>query len=185
MAITTLDTNTALIIIDLQKGIIALPTAHPAQPVIEKSATLAKAFRRHQRPVVVVNVVGHAPGRNDSGPASNAPLPSDWAELTPELDIQDSDIMISKTTWGAFNKTDLDQQLQKLGVTQVVIVGIATSIGVESTARQAFELGYNVTIATDSVTDLNIDTHNNSCDRVFPRLAETGSTADVLALLEK
>ncbi len=186
MAITTLDAQTALIVIDLQKGIIALPVVHPAQPVIDKSAQLAAAFRRHQRPVVIVNVVGHAPGRNDSTPAnSSQTLPDDWAVLTPELDVQPTDILISKTTWGAFNKTDLHQQLQTLGVTQVVIVGIATSIGVESTARQAYELGYNVTIATDSVTDLSLDTHNNSCQLVFPRLAETGSAADILALLDQ
>ncbi len=79
--------------------------------------------------------------------------------------------------------TDLHQQLQALGVTQVVIVGIATSIGVESTARQAFELGYHVTLCTDAMTDLNLDNHQHAINAIFPRLAETGTTQDVLALL--
>ncbi len=185
MAITQLDPKTALIVIDLQKGIIALPTVHPAQPVIDNSATLANAFREKGLPVVIVNVVDSAPGRTDQSVDSDEQPPADWAELTPELNVQESDIKISKTTWGAFNETDLDQQLQALGVTQVVVVGIATSIGVESTARQAYELGYNVTIATDSMTDLNLDTHNNSVNLVFPRLAETGTKDEVLAALNK
>ena len=66
----------------------------------------------------------------------------------------------------------------------MVICGIATSIGVESTARQAYELGYNVTLATDAMTDLNLDTHNNSVKLIFPRLGETGTSAEVLALVD-
>ncbi|KZV15047.1 hypothetical protein F511_08105 [Dorcoceras hygrometricum] len=110
-------------------------------------------------------------------------LPADWAELVPELDAQAGDHLVTKRTWGAFAHTDLHEHLQKLGVTQVVIVGVATSIGVESTARQAYELGYNVTLATDAMTDMNADAHENSVARIFPRLGETGSTADVIALL--
>ncbi len=78
----------------------------------------------------------------------------------------------------------MHDELQKRGITQVVICGIATSIGVESTARQAYELGYNVTLATDAMTDLNIDTHNNSVKLIFPRLGETGSTEAIVALVK-
>uniref|UniRef100_UPI0039B05B6B isochorismatase family protein n=1 Tax=Vibrio hibernica TaxID=2587465 RepID=UPI0039B05B6B len=78
-----------------------------------------------------------------------------------------------------------DTHLKAQGVTQVVVVGVATSIGVESTARQAFEAGYNVTLATDAMTDLNLDTHNNSVNLIFPRIAETGSTQDILSFIEK
>lgn len=183
MAITTLDANTALIVIDLQKGIVALPTCHDEQPVIANSAQLATAFRAQQLPVVMVNVAGHAPGRNEM-PASEQTPPADWTELVPGLGAQPSDIYITKHSWGAFNNTDLHQQLQALGVTQVVIVGIATAIGVESTARQAYELGYNVTLATDAMTDLNQQTHDNACLRIFPMLGETGLTADVLEQLQ-
>lgn len=182
MPVTTLDPKTALILIDLQKGIVALPTAHPTGPIVEKSVALAKAFRARSLPVVLVNVTGTAPGRNER-PRTAAGMPADWAELVPALDRQPSDMTVSKTTWGAFASTDLQEQLRDLGVTQVVLAGIATSIGVESSARQAYEAGFNVTLAIDAMTDLVAEAHQNSIERIFPRLGETGTTADVLALL--
>jgi len=75
--------------------------------------------------------------------------------------------------------------MKKLGVTQVVIAGIATSIGVESTARYAYELGFNVTLAVDAMTDMNLDAHINSVTRIFPRLGETGTTQEIIDLLDK
>ena len=183
MPITTLDPRTALVLIDLQKGIVALPTVHPASGVVARAAELAAAFRRHALPVVLVNVVGAAPGRTDPQPRRPAPGP-DWAELVPELAAQPQDIRVSKKTWGAFTGTGLEAALRERGVTQVVLAGISTSIGVESTARQARELGLNVALAVDAVTDTNADAHANSVARIFPRLGETGLTQDLLALLE-
>ncbi|EKO3369323.1 isochorismatase family protein [Vibrio fluvialis] len=182
MAITQLDKTTALIVIDLQCGIVALPPQHTVPGVIEQANRLIDVFHQQQRPVVLVNVAGGAPGRTDQKLGSHS-APDNWATLVDELHRQDDDILITKRTWGAFMHTDLHQQLQALGVTQVVIVGIATSIGVESTARQAFELGYNVTLCTDAMTDLNLDNHQHAINAIFPRLAETGTTHDVLALL--
>lgn len=183
MALTTLDANTALIVIDLQHGIVRLPVT-PLKPdeVIERAARLTEAFRAKQQPVVLVNVAGGAPGRTQQ-PRHAGELPADWAQLVPEMTPRPDDICITKTTWGAFHSTDLHAQLQQRGVTQVVICGIATSIGVEATARQAYELGYNVTLATDAMTCLDAETHRNSIERIFPRLGETGTTDDVLALL--
>lgn len=66
-----------------------------------------------------------------------------------------------------------------------MLCGIATSIGVESTARQAYEAGFNVTLVTDAMTDLNPEAHDNSVRRIFPRLGETGAAADIVALLDK
>lgn len=182
MALTTLDPKTALIVIDIQKGIVQLPCAHPMAGVIDRVVEITQAFRRHHAPVVLVNVTGGAPGRIEQ-PRRMGDLPADWAELAPELDAQAGDHRVTKRTWGAFAHTDLHEHLQKLGVTQVVVVGVATSIGVESTARQAYELGYNVTLATDAMTDMNADAHANSVTRIFPRLGETGNTAEVIALL--
>lgn len=183
MAVTTLDANTALIIIDLQHGIVRLPvTPLPPEDVIARAAQLAQAFRAKQLPVTLVNVAGGAPGRNQL-PRHDAALPADWAVLVPEMAPQPGDLSVTKKTWGAFHNTDLHQQLQQRGVTQVVVCGIATSIGVESTARQAYELGYNVTLATDAMSCLNDETHRNSIERIFPRLGETGTTAEILALL--
>jgi nicotinamidase-related amidase len=181
MALTTLDPKTALIVIDIQKGIVQLPCAHPMAGVIDRVVEVTRAFRKHKAPVVLVNVAGGAPGRNEQ--PMRGSLPPDWAELVPELDVQADDHLVTKRTWGAFMHTDLHEHLQKLGATQVVIVGVATSIGVESTARQAYELGYNVTLATDAMTDMNADAHANSVTRIFPRVGETGSTAEVIALL--
>ena len=101
----------------------------------------------------------------------------------PALNPQPQDHRVTKRSWGAFTATDLDVYLKQRGVTQVVIAGIATSMGVESTARQAHELGYNVTLATDAMTDTSVDVHLNSLTRVFPKIAETGSTQAIIELL--
>jgi nicotinamidase-related amidase len=182
MAVTTLDPNTALIVIDLQNGIVALPTAQPTGEVVQKSRVLLDAFRSRQLPVVLVNVAGVAPGRNEQ-PRHTGAFPDGWTDLVPELNQQPQDHLVTKRTWGAFTGTDLEQYLKGRGVTQVVIVGVATSIGVESTARQASELGFNVTFGVDAMADLNADAHHNSITRIFPRLGETGSTAEIAALL--
>ena len=179
MTITTLDARTALIVIDLQQGVVALPTAHPTAEVIANAARLASAFRARGLPVVLVNVVGGAPGRADQFRKLEG-LPPQWAELVPQLSAQADDVCISKRTWGAFSQPDLLQALQARAVTQVVIVGISTSIGVESTARQAHELGLNVSLAIDAMTDLHAQAHQNSIERIFPRLGETGTTQDIL-----
>lgn len=184
MAVTTLDPKTALVVIDLQKGILALPTAHPTAPVVEQAVALLDAFRRHRLPVVLVNVAGGAPGRTEQ-PRNTAGFPADWADLVPELKQQPEDHLVTKHTWGAFTNTDLEQYLKSKGVTQVVVIGVATSIGVESTARYAYELGFNVTLATDAMTDLNADAHHNAVTRMFPRLGETGTTREIIDLLDK
>jgi len=183
MAITALDPKTALILIDLQKGIVAYPTAHPADEVVRHAAALADAFRRHDLPVVLVNAAGGAPGRTEQV-RPRGEFPAGWTDLDPELNQQPEDHTVTKRTWGAFTNTGLDEHLRKLGVTQVVIAGIATSIGVESTARQAHELGFNITLATDAMTDMSLDAHNNSITRIFPRLGETGTTWEIVALLD-
>lgn len=184
MPVTTLDRNCALIVIDLQNGIVGLPTAHPVGPVIERSAQLADAFRRHGKPVVLVNVAGTAHGRTDQAPRARD-FPPGWTDLIPELNQQPDDHLVTKRTWGAFTGTGLADHLTGLGVTQLVIAGVATSIGVESTARHASENGFNVTLAIDAMTDLHPDAHANSLTRIFPRLGETGTAAEIIALLEE
>ncbi|HMI19674.1 MAG TPA: isochorismatase family protein [Sphingomonas sp.] len=183
MAVTTLDPNTALIVIDLQKGIVAHQTApYPAADIVAKAASLLKAFRAHKLPVVLVHVVGGAPGRNEQ-PKMPDPAP-DWAEFVPELDRQPGDHIVAKKTWGAFAHTGLEEHLRAQGVTQVVVAGVATAIGVESTARQAYEAGFNVALAIDAMTDLRAETHENSVARIFPRLGETGTADEIISLLD-
>jgi nicotinamidase-related amidase len=184
MAVTTLDLTTALILIDLQKGIVARDTApYPSADVVARAAELADAFRARGLPVVPVHVTGGAPGRTEQSMGGQPP--DDWAEFVPEIAPLPGDHVITKQSWGAFAHSDLAEWLRGGGVTQVVIAGIATAIGVESTARQAYEAGFNVTLAIDAMTDLNAETHKNSVERIFPRLGETGTTQDIIDLLER
>jgi nicotinamidase-related amidase len=184
MPVTALDPRTALIVVDLQKGIAGMPGAHRMAGVVERSAALADAFRARNLPVVLVNVDATAPGRTQQA-ARMSTFPPEFAELLPELNRQPSDHLVTKRTWGAFTGTDLEAYLKAQGVTQVVVTGVATSAGVESTARFAHELGFNVTLATDAMTDMSPEAHENSVTRIFPRMAETGTTDEILALLGK
>ena len=187
MTVTVLDPRTALVVIDLQKGILGIDAVHPVPEILSRAATLAAAFRSHDLPVVLVNVTGGAPGRTESGPVRPPGWtpPADWADLADELDAQPSDLRVTKRTWGAFRGTTLHAQLQERGVTQVVLAGISTSAGVETTARAAYEHGYHVVLVTDAMTDRTAETHAHSVDRIFPRLGETGSTAEILELLDQ
>ncbi len=181
--LTTLDFKTALIIIDLQKGVVFAPVA-AINEVVERASTLAAEFRKYHLPVVLVNVTGGASGRVELS-RGGGQRPEGWTDLIPELNQQPSDYTISKQTWGAFMNTGLEKLLKDLEVTQVVVAGVATSIGVESTARQAYELGFNVTLATDAMADLSPETHENSITRIFPRLGETGTTKQIIELLSR
>jgi nicotinamidase-related amidase len=185
MPLTTLDSSTALIVIDLQKGIVNGNFIHPIGAIIERTRALIGVFRRNNLPVALVNVAGRPPGRTEQGPRSNLSFSEGWTDLLPELDQQSSDIVVTKRSWGAFATTDLERQLKAQGVTQVVVTGVVTSGGVEATARQAFEQGFNVTLALDAMTDIREEAHQFSSRNVFPRLGETGSTQEVISLLEK
>jgi nicotinamidase-related amidase len=187
MTLTTLDPVPALVVIDLQKGLMATPTVHPIEEVIDRAARLANAFRRHQLPVVLVNATGRAPGRTeaDRTRSSDFTPSSDWADLVSELDAQPGDHRVTKQRWGAFHETSLNARLQELGVTQIVLAGVSTSAGVESTARAAYEHGYNVVLATDAMTDRDPAAHENSVERIFPKLGETATTDEILGFLAR
>jgi nicotinamidase-related amidase len=184
MPVTTIDDKTALIVVDLQKGIVSLPSIHPISGVIERSCALIDAFRQHGLPVVLVNVAGGAPGRTEQ-PRRYATLPEGFTDLLPELNRQPADILVTKNTWGAFTSTNLESQLRAKDVTQVVLAGVATGTGVEATARQAYEHGFHVTLAVDAMTDSHPESHAYSLSHVFPRLGETGTTQEIIDLLEK
>jgi nicotinamidase-related amidase len=180
MPLTQVDEKVALIVIDLQKGIVGfgLPGI---DDVVSRSAGLAKKFRELGQTVVLVNVAARAPGRTDVG--FNRPLAPDFAELIPELEQTSSDVLISKQRVGAFLGTELDAELKKRGVTQVFFVGVATGSGVESTARSAFDLGYNVVFVSDAMLDMSPETHAHCVTKVFPKLGEVETSEGVLAKL--
>ena len=179
MTISTLDPKSTLLVVDLQKGIVGLPTAHPIADVVSNAVKLADAFRHRDLPVVLINVDGTAAGRAEQSRRVSE-FPAGWTDLVPELNTQPSDHLVTKRTWGAFTNTGLEQYLRQSGVTEVVIAGVATSAGVESTARHAHELGFNVALAVDAMTDMNTEVHRNSLTRVFPRLGETGTTREII-----
>jgi len=182
MTLETLDPRTALLVIDLQKLTLGNPTVHPVADIVSRSAALAAAFRAADRTVVLAAVAGSPAGRNDYG-GGGRDYPAELTELAPELEPHASDIVVKRSTWSAFAGTELRATLQQLGITQVVIVGVATSFGVESTARAAYDFGYNVVIVTDAITDLRAESHENSVGRVFPALSQTATTAELLAVL--
>lgn len=184
MSLSTLDPRSALIVVDLQVGIVSLPSVHPIDAVLHRAAALCEAFRARDLPVVLVNVAGAAPGRTEQRRAG-LPMPAGWSELSPVLNRQPQDHVVTKYTPGAFTGTDLEAHLRSVGVTQVVIAGVATSNGVEVTARQAYELGFNVALATDAMTDMQGDAHEWSVTRVFPRIGETATTLELIDLLTR
>ena len=137
-------TTTALVVIDLQKGIAAQPTQpHPSQEVIRNAAHLVTVFRKHMMPVFLVHVVSTPETmlkiKSDTTFSRAGPMPPDWSEFIPEIAPVATDVVIGKKQWGAFYGTDLELQLRRRGMDTIVLCGIATDFGVESTARFAYE----------------------------------------------
>jgi nicotinamidase-related amidase len=181
MALTQVDEKAALIIIDLQKGITGLVDS--SAEIVKKSAELARVFREKGLPVVLVNVAGRAPGRTEAGPPKGLTFAPDWTELVPELGQQAGDLLVTKHRVGAFLGTNLDELLRERGVTQVFLTGIATGSGVESTARSAYDLGYNVVFVVDAMADRDAEIHRHCVTKAFPKLGETETAEGVLKTL--
>ena len=182
--------TTALVLIDLQQGILAYAKApYDGAAVLAKAVPLAAAFRAAKSPVVLVKVGFSADGGDALKATVDAPNPpgappANWLADTPELPPQPGDIHILKRQWGAFHGTELDLQLRRRGIGTIVLAGIATSIGVESTARFAWELGYDIVFAEDATSGPDAGMHANSFEKVFPRLGRVRKTADVLEALK-
>jgi nicotinamidase-related amidase len=184
--VTTLDKNTALVLIDLQNGIIAYAASAPTEPVIANSAKLLAAFRKAGLPVVMVNVdpskATITPTRKDA-PDGTFSIPPEWLEIVPEIKTEPTDIFVTKQTWNAFYETNFHDELQKNGITGIVLAGVATSIGIEGTARSAAERGYNIAFASDAMTDTKPDAHAHSLKNIFPRLGEVDETDNIISFL--
>ncbi|WP_415855809.1 isochorismatase family protein [Sinomonas sp. G460-2] len=189
MPISAIDPQAALVVIDLQNGIVNRPQEESEAPriadVVARSKALAEAFRAKGLPVVLVNVAGAPAGRTETPRRLPADVPAEYFAIVDGLNTSADDLLVTKRSVGAFATTDLDAILRERGVTQIVLTGIATSIGVESTARNAHDLGYNVALAVDAMTDLTPAGHEHAVTAVFPRLGEIGTTEDVLALLSE
>lgn len=184
--------RTAIVVIDLQKGIAAMPggAPHSRPAVIANCVRLLTAARAAGAQPVLVHVGGSFDGADrlrtptDQTWKTTGPLPPDWSELIPELDQQPGDVVILKRQWGAFYGTDLDLQLRRRNLTTILLCGIATEAGVESTARDAYERNYELIFAEDAMTGLNAESHANSVERIFPRLGRVRSTGEIIAAFE-
>jgi nicotinamidase-related amidase len=182
--------STALTLVDLQRGIVSRQTGpHSASEVVARAARLAARFRQAGAVVVLVRVAYSADGRDrlaqrvDAAPLSGA-VPPDFSELVPELGLAAGDIVVTKRQWGAFYGTELELQLRRRGVRTIVLGGISTNFGVESTARDAFERGYELVFAEDAMAGLSAEAHRFAVTTIFPRLGTVRSTEDVLAALK-
>jgi nicotinamidase-related amidase len=183
--------STAIVVIDIQKGIVGMPCApHPTASVVANCARLVATARRLGAQPVLVHVGGSLNGADrlsltvdQAWPGARA-LPPDWSDLAPELGSHPNDIVILKRQWGAFYGTDLDLQLRRRKLATIVLCGIATEFGVESTARDAYERGYEQVFAEDAMTGRNAESHANSIARVFPRMGRVRRTDEIIAALE-
>lgn len=175
--------STALILIDLQQGIVAGDKGpHSADTVVAAGKDLAARFRTHGAPVVLVHV-GFTPDTMPSQTVDQPRLPAvgtppAFSEFVEGL-RQDGDIVVLKRHWGAFTGTDLDLHLRRRGVKTLVIAGIATNFGVESTARSAWELSYDVVIVEDACTSRSTELHDFAVRHILPQIARMVSVADV------
>jgi nicotinamidase-related amidase len=183
--------TTALVLIDLQQGILGFAKApRPAESVLTASAKLAKRFREIGAPVVLVRV-GWS---HDFGDALKQPvdqpvtlpaggLPSTWWDFPETLEVDEGDLKITKRQWNAFHGTELDLQLRRRGITTIVLGGISTNIGVESTARAGYELGYTLVLAEDAMSCAAAEHHHASVNYIFPRLGLVRQSEDVIKAL--
>jgi nicotinamidase-related amidase len=181
--------KTALVVIDLQKGIVGRPTVpYTAEAVVANAAALAAAFRANGMPVFLVRVTPSPDWKDALRPLADAAMPAqtpppDWAEIVPEMGPKQGDFVITKRQWGAFYGTDLDLQLRRRGLTAIVLCGIATEVGVESTARDAYERGYQQVFVRDAMAGLNAESHANAIERIFPRIGRVRGTKEIIAAL--
>jgi len=181
--------KTALVVIDLQKGIAGRPSAPNASDmVVKNAAALAAAFRKNGSPVFLVRVTPSPDGKDALRPVADQPTPAqtpppDFAEIVPEMGPKPGDFIITKHQWGAFYGTELDLQLRRRGITTIVLCGISTNIGVESTARCAYEYGYNQVFAEDAMSARAADEHKFAVTVTFPRIGLVRKTAEILAAL--
>ncbi len=181
--------RTALVAIDLQKGITGRPTApYAADAVIKNAAALAAAFRKNGMPVFLVRVTPSLDGKDSLRPVADAAMPAwsppaDWADIVPEMGPEHGDFVITKHQWGAFYGTELDLEFRRRGITTMVLCGIATNIGVESTARFAYEYGYHQVFAEDAMAAMSAEEHMFTITKTFPRIGLVRKSKEIVASL--
>ena len=179
--------STALVLIDLQHGVAARQLApYTATDVIQKSRRLADAVRAKGGTVVFVRVLVSEMLQlpvDEPSPRSSAQLPPNASELVPEAGVQPTDVVVTKRQWGAFYGTDLDRQLRRRDIMTIIFGGIATNFGVESSARAAFDRGYQLVFAEDAMSTMSAEGHSGSVKGIFPRMGRVRSTDQIIRAL--
>jgi nicotinamidase-related amidase len=176
----------ALVLIDLEQMIVGRELQpYSGKEVVARCARLAEGFREKGGMVVYVRVdLGNMlqlPVDQAMRDPKAPPPPASASELVPEAGYRAGDVLITKRQWGAFFGTDLEEQLRRRGVKTVVIGGIATNFGVESTARAAAGLGFATVFAEDAMSSMSADMHGFAVEKIFPRLGRVRSTEEILA----
>ena len=182
--------TSALVLIDLQYGIVGMNVfPRSSAEVISNASKLVQAFRKHHATVVLVSV-GNLPDAHDLlNPITDAPAlsiasrPANFSTLVTELDVQPSDLLITKRQWGAFYGTELDSQLRRRGIKTIVLGGISTNVGVESTARDAYERNFEHVFVEDAMASPSLEAHQGTLKYTFPRLGRTRTTQAVIDAL--
>ncbi|GAA0070780.1 hydrolase [Clostridium sardiniense] len=174
--------KTALVIIDLQEGIVKMSNGYE---VVKKAKLLVDLFRENNSFISFVNV-DFLDGKDrlmpitDEGKVMNI-QPKGWAKLVKELEVREDDYRVTKRQWGAFFGTDLDIELRRRGVDTIVLCGISTNIGVESTAREAYSYGYNQIFVTDAMTAASKEEHDCTIKYIFPRIGRIRTTDELIS----
>lgn len=180
--------STALVLIDLQNGNMARELApYSSQQVLGNCVLLAQEMRSRGAMVVFVRVLLNElqPGPADAPlhAADAPPPPPDASQFAPDAGIEATDIVITKRQWGAFYGTELDQLLRRRHIRTLILGGIVTNIGVESTARAAHDLGYALVFAEDAMSGISAEAHDFACKntfRIMGRVRKTGELIDAL-----
>jgi nicotinamidase-related amidase len=180
--------KTALVLIDLQNGVVGRPIApYTASEVVQRSGLLAKTLREKGGTVVYVRVdfadFLHLPVDVPTLDPNAPPPPASASELVGEAGFQAGDFVITKRHWGAFAGTELEEVLKARGVDTIVITGIATNVGVESTVRQGTGLGFAFVVVEDACAAMDAESHRLTLEKTFPRLAKVRKTNEVIAAL--
>ena len=188
MSLTLIAKETALVLIDLEHGIVARDLApYKSADVVSRSARLAEAVRKTGGTAVYVHVllseIVRLPSDVPPAGAGQTPPPN-ASELVPEAGYQPgTDVLIAKRQWGAFHATNLDQALRRRGIKTIILAGIATNMGVESTARAAQEHGYALVFAEDAMSSMKTEMHEFSVKTMFPLMGHVRSTDEIVAAL--
>ena len=181
-------TTTALVLIDLQNGIVGRPLApRSGSDVVKTASELAERFRQNGALVVLVNA-NWAKDRGDAlgqpvdrpRPVPTEGFPDGWSDLVDGL-ARPGDLLITKQQWGAFYGTPLDLQLRRRGIRTIVLGGIATNMGVESTARQAWEHAYEVVVVEDAMASVSAEMHAFAIGTILPMISRV-TTAEKIEL---